>query len=240
MEINQKKESHVIMNRKVWGALLVVFSLSGCVSSNVYQSTTALSPPINPSVLVLPADVEISLMNAGGNLEPRADWSEAARKGLYAALEEYFFEKGVLPVSYEGEVLADRDVDVIRQANVNLDAIELAQVRGTMPGLRSYALTPELLENMEKYEADYAAFVMLRASQASGGRVAVGLLAAVGGISLEMGNASYRVAIFDLRDGQVTWANFDAEALGVLGNPAEASSEAWQKSFESLFRDFPL
>ena len=80
-------------HHKVWIALFVVFSLSGCVSSNVYQSTSALSPPINPSVLVLPADVEVSLMNAGGNLEPRADWSDAGRKGLYMALEEFFLRR---------------------------------------------------------------------------------------------------------------------------------------------------
>jgi hypothetical protein len=43
-----------------------------------------------------------------------------------------------------------------------------------------------------------------------------------------------------MRDGQVAWANFDAEALGELSKPAEASNEAWQKSFVQLFRDFPL
>jgi hypothetical protein len=220
--------------------LLFASILTGCVSSNVYQSTSSLSPPVNPSVLILPADVEISLMNAGGNLEPRADWSESASKGLYAALEEFFFEKGVMPVSYAGATLADQDVDLIRQANINLDAIELAQVRGTMPGLRNYALTPDLLKNLEQYDADYAAFVMLRGSQASGGRVVVSLLAAVGGVSVAMGSASYRVALFDMRDGQVAWANFDAEALGELSKPAEASNEAWQKSFVKLFRDFPL
>jgi hypothetical protein len=227
-------------NRKCWLVLTFSFLLTGCVSSNVYQSSSALSPPINPSVLLLPADVEVSLMNAGGNLEPRADWSSSARNGLHTALEEFFFEKGVMPISYEGETLADEDVDLIRQANITLDAIELAQVRGSMPGMRNYALTDDLVKNLDKYDADYAVFVMLRASQASGGRIAVGLLAAVGGVSLQMGNASYRVAIFDLRDGQVAWANFDLEALADLDKPAEAGTEKWLKSFEALFRDVPL
>ena len=228
------------MNKKLVLTIFAILFGSGCATSNIYQSTTALSPPLDASVLILPADVEISLRNAGGNLEPRADWSMAASEGLYNALEEFFFDKGVMPISYSADTISDEDIDIIRQANINLDAIELAQVRGVMPGAREYALTSELVNNLIEYNADYAAFITLRASQASGGRIAVGILAAIGGISIEMDSASYRVALFDLRDGQVAWANFDPLALDALGNPADADNEKWQKSFEQLFREFPL
>lgn len=229
------------MTKKILLISLGLLFLTGCAATNrVYNSTTSLTPPLDSSVAILPADVEISLLNAGGNLEPRAEWSAAAAAGLYSALEEFFFEKGIMPISYGAETISDDDVDVIRQANINLDAIELSQARGSMPGLREYALTDDIVNNLEKYNADYALLVMLRASQASGGRQVVGILAAIGGVAIDMGSASYRVALFDLRDGQVAWANFDPVALGGLGNPAEATNEQWQKSFETLFEDFPL
>ncbi len=222
--------------------ILIIFSLAatGCATNRVYNSTTTLSPPLNSSVILLPADIEISSINAGGNIEPRADWSESAASGLKAALEEFLFEKGVMPIPYGSEVLSDEDVDLIRQANINLDAIELAQTRGSMPGIREYALTEELTDNLGSYEADYALFVMLRSSHATGGRVAVAVLASIGGVALDTGSASYRVGLFDLRDGQVAWANFDPVALGGLANPSEATNAQWQRSFETLFQDFPL
>ena len=218
----------------------IVFVASGCATSRVYQSSTALAPPLESSVLILPADVEVSLQNAGGGHEPRADWTETARNGLTAALEDFFINRGIRPVRYEGQTITDEDLDVIRQANINLDAIELAQTRGGVEGSRKYALTPELVDNLDEYDADYAVFVMLRSAHASGGRVAVAILAAVGGVSVPMGSASYRVALFDLRDGQVAWANFNSYALGQLGNPAKADNARWQKSFNSLFDEFPL
>jgi len=220
-------------------ALLPILLIS-CTSNKVYNSTTALSPPLNASVIILPPDFEISSLNAGGNREPQADWTAAAKSGFIAALEEFFFDRGVRPIPYGLENLSDEDVDLIRQANINLDAIELAQARGSMPGTREYSISDNLIAPLEKYDADYAIFAMIRSSHATGGRVAVAIIAGIGGVPVATGSASYRVALFDLRDGQVAWANFDPVALGGLGNPAEASNEQWQRSFETLFQDFPL
>jgi len=220
--------------------LLLPLLVISCTTNRVYNSSTALSPPLNASVVLLPPDFEISSLNAGGNSEPQVEWTEAAKSGFLMSLEEFFFDKGIRPIPYGRDGLSDEDIDLIRQANINLDAIELAQARGAMPGTREYALSENLIETLEGYDADYALFAMVRSSHATGGRMAVAIIASIGGVPVSTGSASYRVALFDLRDGQVAWANFDPVALGGLGNPAEASNEQWQRSFETLFQEFPL
>lgn len=232
------------MNAKSMMFAAAVLVLGGCAGSpaTVFQSGTAMAPPLDASVLVLPADIVVSQVSVGGDDQPRADWTEAATESLNDALDEFFFNRGVMPVRYASDAIADEDLDIIRQANINLDAIQLAQQGDAMPGMREYALTPELTRSLEEYGADYAVFVMLRARQASAGRTAA---RAIGGIltntiSIEAIPDAYRVALFDLRDGQVVWANMDPAAYRGLGNPGEADTGRWLRSFETLFRGFPL
>ena len=229
------------MSRPITLVASVALLVTGCATAptTIYKPTTAIPPPLEASVLVLPADVEMYQVSAGGNDELKADWSEAAREGLYEALEEFFFERGVRPIGYASDSLEDQDLAIIRQANINLDAIQLAQEGRAQPGMRQYALSPELTASLAEYDADYALFVMLRARKASAGRAVVRVLTR-GPLSFEILVGSYRVALFDLRDGQVAWANLDPEAWRGLGNPADADAAAWLKSFRVLFRDFPL
>ena len=228
------------MNAKSMMFAAAVLVLGGCAGSpaTVFQSGTAMAPPLDASVLVLPADIVVSQVSVGGNNEPRADWTEAATESLNGALDEFFFNRGVMPVRYASDAIEDEDLDIIRQANINLDAIQLAQQGDAMPGMREYALTPELTRSLEEYGADYAVFVMLRARQASAGRTAARILR--NPISIESIPDAYRVALFDLRDGQVVWANMDPAAYRGLGNPGEADTGRWLRSFETLFRGFPL
>ena len=224
-------------------ALLLVGGCAGSPSTPSYfQSGSAMPVPLDASVLILPSDIEVSVVGVGGDAEPRADWSQAAAEGLNDALDEFFFNRGVMPVRYDHDAIADEDLDIIRQANVNLDAIQLAQQGGAMAGIREYALAPELTRNLEEYDADYAVFVMLRARQASAGRTATRVIGGLmGGQVTVGGNAipdAYRVALIDLRDGQFVWANIDPRQE--LGNPGEADIERWLGSFEMLFRGFPL
>ena len=231
------------MKAKLAFIVAVAFVVSGCAVSRVYKSETVLAPPLESAVLILPADVEVSLQNASGELEPRADWTEAATTGLYNALEEFFFTRGVKPIRYKGEKIADRDVDIIRQINVNLDAIELAQTKG-VGGNRTYALSSDLVDNLDGYDADYAIFFMIRDSSPSGGRYAIAILAglaapgASAGITASRG--AYRVALFDLRDGQVAWANFSTAAGAGIVNPHKLKPKQWQRMFKSVFSEFPL
>ena len=228
------------MTRTFPVVLIALIAISGCSTApTIYQSSNAAAPPLEASVLILPADIEIAEVSVGGNNEVKADWSDSAKQGFNGAIEEFFFTRGIRPVPYGADTLTDQDLAIIRQANVNLHAIQLAQAGGQMAGVREYALSPELLRSLEGYEADYAVFVMMRARKASAGRTAVRILTR-GPLSFEVLYGSYRAALFDLRDGQIVWANMDPQASSGLGNPANADTGRWLNSFETLFRKFPL
>jgi hypothetical protein len=220
----------------VIGALV----LAACAApSRVYQSVDALAPPVEPSVLIIPPDVEISLRTAGGILEPRADWSEEVSSDLDESLRGYMFENDLRFVNY-GDTLKDEDVDTIHHLNVVLDAIELRQARKSVGGEREYALGETEIERLSAYGADYALVITLRASRASAGRQAVAFLAAVGGVPVETTTATFRAALIDLRDGHIKWANFDESALADIGDPVSANEKRWSKATKHLLRELPL
>lgn len=229
--------------------LILVAVLSGCATTSlVYHSPDAQFPPLEPSVVVLPSDVVVSRMTAGGNLEARVDWSETVSSALRDAMKEQLYSRGVRFKEY-GETLRDQDVDAIRQINVLLDAIELSQLkaagatsRGTssMGGDRDYVLGESERGGMREFGTDYALLMVLRANRASGGRIATAVLASVAGIPMETSSIRFRSALIDLRDGHVKWANFDDSALQDVGDLLKASEKKWSSAVDHLLSDFPL
>ncbi len=220
---------------------VVVLMLSGCVApSNVYHSSTALPASLKSSVLILPPDVVVSVLNAGGTTEPRADWSAEVRTGLIEALQGHLYAKGVRFIPYDGADVSDDHLDVMRQANVMMDAVELAQAKQGIGSQRIYALGKGSREALRQYDADYVLVSVVRANQASGGRTAVAILGAVAGVAVETNAAEFRVGLFDLRDGQLKWANFDAQALPDIGNLVDASDADWSEAVAHLLTEMPL
>ena len=143
---------------------------------------------------------------------------------------------------YKGEKFKDEHVDFIRQANVVMDAVQLSQTQAVIDTERQYGLSKSEIAAFEDYDADYALFVVVRASRASGGRHAVAFLSALalGVATQQLHDATFRVGLFDMRDGQLAYANFDPNALAELGNVTKASPKRWQKAIGYLLREFPL
>lgn len=229
--------------RSRWWAvpvLLATLVFAGCVPpSRVYHSKDTIAPPLQSSVVVLPPDVVVSVMNAGGNLEPRADWSEAVARNLEETLVAYMYDYGVEVIPYGGE-LKDQDVALFRQLNVLLDAIEMGQVRDGIGGDRDYAIGRAEREGLSNLGADYAILIVLRANRASTGRQVFAVISAVARVPVETSSLRFRSALIDLRDGHITWANFDDTALADIGDLLKASPEKWAKALEHLLREFPL
>ena len=220
---------------------VLVVSICGCVApSSVYHSSSALSVPMNSSVLILPPDVLISLLNAGGNAEPRSDWSKEVQASLEVAIQGHLYQKGVRFIPYGKSELTDNHVGILRQANVLMDAIELSQVKQGITSERIYAFGKGSLEDLKPFDADYALVTVLRANKASGGRTAVAILGAFAGATIETNTAEFRVGLFDLRDGQLKWANFDPLALADIGNVISASEKAWEKAITHILVEIPL
>ena len=68
-----------------------------------------------------------------------------------------------------------------------------------------YSLGPAVHRLKEVYGADYALFVHNQTTHASGGRVAVSLIAAVGGVAVPLGVQVAFASLVDLEDGRIIW-----------------------------------
>ena len=64
-------------------------------------------------------------------------------------------------------------------------------------------------ERLADKGADYALLIIFHSNRATGGRQAVAMLAAIGGVAIHTHTLKFRSVLIDLRDGHVKWANFD-------------------------------
>src|SRR5574341_1377358 len=84
-------------------AIGLVALLAGCAAAVQRQA-----PEIRreagktPTIVVMPLDVELSQITAGGVPEPHAEWTEAAHKHLHAALETEARERNVKLAYFDG------------------------------------------------------------------------------------------------------------------------------------------
>ena len=225
-------------------ALASVTALSGCVAPNVvYHSNAALPAPLHPQLTFLKPDAVVSLRTAGGMLEPRADWSEAATNALSEAVRGHLFDAG-LDFTDAPEGTAEDEYAIRQSINLILDAVELAMVKGVIGDARSYALDKAQRERVAGATgADYALALTYRADRASAGRMTAGFLAAFAGVAIEMDTARFRSALIDLRDGHIKWANFDASdkvQAPVHVNPDVNNRKQWRRAVNILMSEFPL
>jgi hypothetical protein len=214
----------------------------GCagVASDVYSNPSAQVAPMKPKVIFVPSDVEISIRNAGGDLELNAEMSDGVSEAYNAAAMNLMFERGVQFIPYGTRGLKDEHVDVVREANTIMDSIQLSQsANGGIGSDRNFSLSEAARREFAEYGADYVTFSVLRAATASAGRQTVAVIAAIGGVPVNTSDAQFRVAVFDLRDGQCIWANFDPMALPD-GDWVDADEEDWEEIIDHMYSGFTL
>lgn len=198
--------------------LVVVLCLTflvGCTSSRSFVVPAAgWQAPEGAAVLLLPPDVQLSLQRAGGVIEPRADWTLAAYNNLKSALSRSCEELGINTVIYEEHGQANpwhpEHAGLVKLHEAVGTAILMSPIlptqRADLPHL-DYSLgdTVALLE--PSYDARYAILVHSHGAYASGGRIALTILAAIGGVALAPAIQQEFVSLIDLEDGRVIWFN---------------------------------
>lgn len=216
---------------------VLAFDVSGAESRNLAPGFAGL--PKGASIAVMQPDIELSSISAGGVLEPKADWTEAALKHVQGALSVKAAGLGVTV-----RELSENDADELAEINALHAAvarsIALHHIRGgtlalpTKDGKLDWSLGDAVAPLREKSGSDYALFIWLRDSYASAERkVAMVVLAALGvGIpgGIQIGYAS----LVDLRSGQVLWFN---QLLRGTGDLREA--EPANETVTALLKNFP-
>lgn len=194
-------------------------------------------------VVVMPLDIELYSISAGGVPEPMAEWTETAHKNFRAALMARQGIEGVELVT-----LSEKDADDFAEINALHGAVARAislhhfglpsYNLPTKQGKLDWSLGDVVRVIKDKTGADYALFSWVRDSYASGERqimmAAVAILSlgrAVPGGGLQQGYAS----LVDLNTGRVLWFNQMRRTSGDLRDAAAAAG-----SVEALLYQFPV
>lgn len=218
-----------ISRRLLLGALIsFVFLASACTTTRTFEHDVETEVVEAPSVLLMPVDIELSLLTTGGMLEPRADWTEAAIGFIEPQMREILGESDATLISYQEPEDPERQ-DLHRQISKLHELVGGKMFAAKLPGaiplptLRDrfdWTLGEGAQALAEDSGADYALFVFVRDSYASAGRKALlvaGVLAsAVTGVAIlpSQGQQLGFASLVDLRDGNVRWFNFVASETG--------------------------
>lgn len=163
--------------------LCVSFALSGCLGggpkSYLRDNSVKLSGA-GKRVLLMPTDVELSLLTAGGIEEPKAEWTSKAKGHITPALREILKTDNVSIIQYRGRDVAKRHVQLVKLHDAVGRTILLSKYTRRLPLLTKreknafdWSLGRNVSLLRKKYRADYALFVFVRDSYASGGRKAL-------------------------------------------------------------------
>ena len=236
---------HYLFARRMRGPAIAALLLfvaaagpAGAQSRNLAPGFTAL--PRNATIAIIPTDIELFSLSAGGVPEPRADWTAAANKYFKSALVEKKRSLGATAVD-----VSDRDADDMDEVTALHTAIARSITMHhfgpgfmnlpTKEGKLDWSLGEPVRVIKEKTGADYALFSWIRDSYASAERIAtIVVLAAFGiygaGGGVQVGYAS----LVDLNTGQVVWFNRLQRGSGDLREPAKAA-----ETLNTLLSDFP-
>ncbi|NQV85246.1 MAG: hypothetical protein HQ494_15650 [Rhodospirillales bacterium] len=225
-------------------SVLMIFSfvLSGCQTTSFYVSKQLARPDPGIRVLLMPIDIELSELNAGGITEPNAAWTGIAEKLVTKILNERMNELEADFTLYDvGSESSDIESDIVQLKKLHgavgnsillhkyLPPYELPNKNGAF----NWTLGSKVRVLRKKYNADYALFVFLRDSYASDGRIAAIIIAAAFGVSMQGGIQTGFSSLVDLDSGDVVWFNQLNRGTGDLKKrkPAEETVSVLLESF---------
>ena len=212
------------MRRRALGiALAASVAVSGCVQTRQFADMQFTPPSGDYKLLVLRPDVTVGSLTTGGMVEPRADWTEQARRSIVEALRAQQAGRGgrMTIVEHRNEVpgvTAQELADVERLNYVVDQSIVLHKYLGeTLPTKRGkgldWTLGQDAVRLGQKSGFDYALFLHAEDQIASGGRIALGVIGLAGcfigfcapnvGGQQQLDYAS----LVDLKTGEVVWFN---------------------------------
>lgn len=225
------------------GRRLVLFSpllaVAGCAPPTYHARLETL--PRAGGVVLMPPDIELSEVSAGGVHEPKAEWTAVARVNLDAALDAERQQRGLTMTRFD-----DSKLDPLRRAELdqiqNLHgAVGRAILRyqftpnqglPTKQGRFDWTLGTAARDLRQATGADHALFIWIRDSYASAGRAAVQVLAAIAGavvgvaVILPGGAQVGFASLVDLDSGDIVWFNRLARTSGDLRTPPAAIETA--------------
>jgi hypothetical protein len=191
-------------------------------------------------VLVMPVDVELFSLSAGGVAEPKADWTSAAHGFMKAALQAKTTKLGLNATPMD-EQTADEFAEQVGLHAAVARSISLHHGLGgawTLPtkeGKLDWSFGDTMQPLQSKTGARYGLFIWVRDSYASAERKAAMVALALLGVGISGGAQVGYASLVDLDSGRVVWFNQLLRASGDLREHDPAT-----ETLEALLRGFPL
>jgi hypothetical protein len=237
----QRQEYHVPIsaNLLVTLALLCAGTAHAQVSDLKHLAPGFHSRPAGSRLVIVPADMELFSISAGGVQEPKADWTQAAQKNFKAALAMRREQLGANAVEMQDAQL-DEFAELVALQRAVAEAVF---VHHTGLGMRlptknerlDWTLGDAVKPLKAKTGADYALFTWMRDTYASNERkatmIALALLGAVSTGGEQTGHAS----LVDLNTGRIVWFNDIRRMSGDLRDEKSA-----METVDTLLKGFPV
>lgn len=226
------------MIHRILVPLLLALAFSACTSTQKQASADFKPPQGDYKIIVMRPDIAVSVLTAGGTLEPREDWTNTAREQVLDAVKKQQLSKGGTT-----KVAATRE-EAGASPEVVLELERLHEAVGTSIKMHKYVPYAALPTKKNKFDwtlgelavqygqsagYDYALFLFARDSFSSGGRSAVqalGLLGCVVGFCVIPGGGLQQgfASLVDLKSGDVVWFNYLVSEVGDIRTPVGANA----------------
>ena len=211
--------------------LLLALPLAAIAQARLADGFTQL--PAGASIVLMPADIELFEISAGGVFEPRADWTKVA----VAQIERGLRSRGALWKEFPAG--NDPAIDgVLRLHRAVADAIIVHHFGPlklpTKEGRLDWTLGPDAAPLAGRTGADYALFTWVRDTYASDTRKATMVVGALVGAALGGGVQSAYMSLVELKTGRVVWFNRVRRMSGDL-----REGEAAAETLDALLMGFP-
>ena len=231
--------------RRLVAATLIAAGLAGAAfaqapSKNLAPGFTDLAK--DARVVIMPVDVELFSLSAGGVAEPKADWTTSAHEHMKTALNARASKIGLKADRME-ETAADEFGEQVGLHAAVARSIALHHSGGgmwalpTKEGKLDWSFGDAMKPLADKTGAQYALFIWVRDSYASAERKAAMAAIAIlslGRVVLGTGIQTGYASLVDLRSGKVVWFNRLVSTTGDLREAAPAAA-----TVENLMTGFP-
>lgn len=199
--------------------------------------------PALKKLLVLPPEVSVYEITAGGVVEKVGDWSRQGRDNVAASLRRLAprarFEIASLPELAEKDrtridehaALYDVLAGNIWRNRMVADDIFAARAQS---GFADYGIGPGLADLADRTGADALLIVFVHDFISTGERKALFAIGLLLGVGIPLGQTNAAAGLFDLRTGRLLWQSYDTSVTPDVRKPEDAD-----KIVADLFAAFP-
>jgi hypothetical protein len=214
-------------------------ALSGTAAAQSFAPGFS-SLPKGARIALMPADIELYSISAGGVPEPKADWTEAAQKNFKQALMNRKNSLGVTLID-----VPEAAFDELTEFNAVHTAVARAIVLHhlgpahlpTKEGRMEWSLGEAAQIARKATGADYALYTWIRDGYASAERQATMAAIAIISLGRAMPGGGQQIAyasLVDLNSGRILWFNRIQRGTGDLREAEKA-----EETLDALIAKFP-